>query len=102
MPAGNYRLVLIARGGVLRHSEEVEVSWDRELLIELETGRVAGQVLDIYGAAVGGVRVTLRPVTGGRTTIPNVTAGVLSLRVETADGRSWSGSVQVQAGMPSS
>ncbi len=70
--AGTYCLVLTARGGALRHSEEVEVRWDRELRIELETGRVAGRVLDVYGAAVDAVRVTLRPSAGAVPGAPGV------------------------------
>ncbi len=71
LPAGTYRLVLTAGGGRLRHTEEVDVNSDRELLIELTTGGVAGRVID--------------------------TGGLLTVRVDAADGHSWSGSLHVPA-----
>ena len=57
---GTYELNVNDFGSGIRHEEEVEISGDTEVFIELRTGRVAGRVVDGYdlgpveGATIGG------------------------------------------------
>ncbi len=59
LPDGTYRLVLVGHGGAPRHSEQVVVHGDRDLLVELRPARLSGRVLDAQGAPLPAVRVRL-------------------------------------------
>ncbi len=67
--AGTYRLYLRSYDTGLSHEQEVEVDGDRDLRIEIATGRVAGRVRDRTDfSPIDGAGFTLEPVddTGAR------------------------------------
>ncbi len=59
---GSYELELTSFRGGLRHQEDVEMTDDREVLIELNTVTVSGRVLDgVDSSPIAGATVTLLP-----------------------------------------
>jgi protocatechuate 3,4-dioxygenase beta subunit len=62
---GRYRLWISSRSGLSR-SEELEISGDREINLEISTGSLAGEVLSAAGQPVAGALVSLEgDVPGG-------------------------------------
>jgi uncharacterized GH25 family protein len=62
---GSYDLAVMSRGGT-RHHEKVELTEDRDLLIDLQTASISGQVTDAADhGALSGAAVLLLPREGG-------------------------------------
>jgi protocatechuate 3,4-dioxygenase beta subunit len=66
LEAGKYVVAAMDYRKGIRHTEEVEISGDREILIELPTQRVSGRVLDATDSSpIEGAAVTLEKTEGG-------------------------------------
>jgi hypothetical protein len=55
---GRYRILIAGHSGI-GHSEEIEISEDREATFEIVTGSLSGEVLSAAGAPVAGALVAL-------------------------------------------
>jgi hypothetical protein len=73
LEASTYRLTLLDPQRGLRHGETVEISADRDLVIELPTGVVTGTAVGPEGTPLAGVAVTLEPVGAGEAAPAPVT-----------------------------
>jgi hypothetical protein len=65
LEAGTYRLTLLDPERGMRHGETVEISADRDLVIQLPTGVVTGAAVGPEGTPLAGVTVTLEPAGPG-------------------------------------
>jgi protocatechuate 3,4-dioxygenase beta subunit len=65
LEAGQYVVAAMDYRTGIRHTEEVEISGDREIVIELPTQRVSGRVLDATDSSpIGGAAVVLQKTEG--------------------------------------